>query len=263
MTEEPCDLEARGELEPMGSARRFRTDDDHAEIWRFSRSDEKRAGRLLTLGERRVGGFVRGGLDAEGVWLVRRAVPTSRADRGARPWPEALGIVHALGGALAACEARGLFPGPLKWAEITLDPPGIVAEALVRAIVGAPATASRTSAEPSLKWTPPEQAAGASWDSAANRYVLGLVAYRLISGKHPFEGAGLRHAAEAQAAGEPAPFEAEIAASLKPGVQSFVLRLLAADVKARPASAKAIAAAIDELLQMPRAASPPVVNRQE
>ena len=44
------------------------------------------------------------------------------------------------------------------------------------------------------KWVPPEQAGGAPWDAAANRYVLGLVAYRLIAGEHPFAGGGLRGA---------------------------------------------------------------------
>ncbi|HEX7662898.1 MAG TPA: hypothetical protein VF407_00230, partial [Polyangiaceae bacterium] len=262
MNEEACDLEAKGELEPIGQARRFRTDDDQ-EIWRFPRSEEKRAARLLQLGEKRVGGFVRGGIDAEGPWIVRRITPTQRADRGARPWREALGIVHALANALAACEGLGLFPGPLRWAGLSLDPPGIAADTLVHAIAGAPAGATRTSAEPSLKWTPPEQAAGASWDNAANRYVLGLVAYRLVSGAHPFEGAGLRHAAQAQAAGEPAPFEDEIASTLKPGVQSFVLRLLAADSKARPTSAKAIAAAIDELLHEPKRSAAAIADRAE
>jgi hypothetical protein len=248
MLEQPCDLEKRDELEPIGRARRFRSDDDQAEIWLLPRSDEAAAKRLTELGAARVGGFLRAGLEDDAVWIVRRTIASKSADRSARPWREVIGIVHALAGALAACEARALFPGPIRWSELSFDPPCIAAEPLVRAIVGAAASTARTSADPSLKWTPPEQAAGEPWDSAANRYVLGLVAYRLIAGRHPFDGAGLRHAAQEQATSDPPPFQEEIARTLRPGVQSFVLRLLAADRSARPPSARAIAAQCEELL---------------
>lgn len=261
MRVEPCDLEAKNELEPIGRARRFRADDETCEIWLLPRSEERAAKRLLDLGEKRLGGFMRGGIDGENVWLVRRASLSSRADRSARPWREAIGIVHALAVALDACESRGLFPGPLRWSEIALDPPCVAANALVRAIVGAQGSHAKTSSEPSLKWTPPEQAAGAPWDGAANRYVLGLVAYRLISGAHPFEGAGLRHAAQAQASSEPAPFEERIAVELKPGVQSFVLRMIAPDPSARPKSARAIAESCEELLAIAKK-NPPSRSRE-
>jgi hypothetical protein len=251
------DLQTREELEPIGRARRFRSDDDRLEIWRLSRSDEALAKRLIDLGASRVGGFALGGTDDDGVWVARRIIATTHADRSTRPWREVIGIVHALAGALAACEARGLFPGPIRWSELSFDPPCIGADPLVRAIVGAPAASTRTSADPSLKWTPPEQAAGEPWDSAANRYVLGLVAYRLIAGRHPFEGGGLRHAVQEQATNDAPPFEEEIARTLRPGVQSFVLRLLAADRSARPGSAKAIAAQCEDLLaESKKTASP-------
>ncbi|MEO8877086.1 MAG: hypothetical protein ABI461_15950, partial [Polyangiaceae bacterium] len=179
---------------------------------------------------------------------MRRIIASARGDRSLRPWREVVGIVHALAGALAACEQRALFPGPLRWSGVALDPPCIAAEPLVRAMVGAAGSHPQISSDPSLKWTPPEQAAGAPWDGAANRYVLGLFAYRLISGRHPFEGGGLRHAAQEQASSEPPPFEEEIARALRPGVQSFVLRLLASDRTARPANAAAIATQCEQLL---------------
>src|SRR5690348_217293 len=102
---EPCDLEAGEELERVGRARRFRSSDKTSEIWRFSRDDERSAKRLLDLGAARVGGFSRGAIDDEGVWLVRRAIASARGDRGTRPWREVLGIVHALAEALHACES--------------------------------------------------------------------------------------------------------------------------------------------------------------
>jgi len=248
MIDEPCDLHRGEEQAPVGRARRFRSTDETSEIWLLPRSDERAAHRLLELGAARIGGFSRGGIDGGDVWLVRHLIVSSRSDRAVRPWREVVGIIHALASALAACESRALFPGPLRWAGLSLDPPGIAAESLVRAIVGATSSPATTTSDPSLKWTPPEQAAGAPWDGAANRYVLGLVAYRLISGHHPFEGGGLRHAVSEQASSEPPPFEEAVARALLPGVQSFVLRLLSPDASARPPSAAAIVAQCAELL---------------
>ncbi|HTN86220.1 MAG TPA: hypothetical protein VL242_21115, partial [Sorangium sp.] len=146
------------------------------------------------------------------VWLVRRLAGASlsdrmRARRGPLPFEEALRLTVPLARALAACERASLFPGPLSPDAVLVDDAGGVtlpASALVAALVGARAGrgaasepraegARASSAVPPL-WTPPAQADGALWDSAANRYALGLVLYRLLAGEHPFAGAGLRHA---------------------------------------------------------------------
>ena len=212
-------------------------------------ANELAAERLLALGASGVGAFVEGGRDDEGVWLVRRAA-TETVDglaRGVRKeWRDALAIVGDVARALAACEGAALFPGPLAPSSIVLSPAvWIEARGLVDALLGVRAENRGASASP--RWTPPEQAAGAPWDNAANRYVLGLVAYRLLAGAHPFAGAGMRHAAEEQASRAAPPFEDEIARTMEPGVQSFVLSLLDADRSARPESARAIAERCDAL----------------
>src|SRR5688572_31602254 len=74
--------------DPRGRARRFATGGE--ELWRFDAADVEIADRLLELGRDGVGGFVDGGADDEGPWLVR-ALPDKtlaelrRAERG--PWP--------------------------------------------------------------------------------------------------------------------------------------------------------------------------------
>ncbi len=237
------DASPTGPFEAIGRARRAASGDE--EVWRFAPEDARVALRLLELGASNLGGFVRGGVDDEGPWLVRR-VPRRKADaleRGERlDGGTVVALVRDLARALDACEKAALFPGPLRPSQIVLEPgpPWILAEGLVLARVGAIASGGEASTAPSPKWTPPEQAAGAPWDNAANRYVLGLVAYRLLAGDHPFRGRGLRHALAEQASSGAPPFDDEVARALRPGVQSFVLRLVDPDPARRPTSAASI-----------------------
>ncbi|MEO6418490.1 MAG: hypothetical protein ABIP39_03745, partial [Polyangiaceae bacterium] len=161
-------------LDPVGRAKRFVCDD--GELWIFSEADERVAKRLVQLGQANVGGFFASGHDERGTWLVRR-VASRRLDgsRGEKiPWKKALEIVRTIAGALEACEKSALFPGPLRQSDVVLEPAiFLAADALVRAIAGEVGEPTHPSTAPSPKWTPPEQAGGASWDNAANRYVLG------------------------------------------------------------------------------------------
>jgi hypothetical protein len=245
-----------GKLEIVGRATRAMDEDGH-EIWRLPLEDASVAGRLLALGKANVGGFVRGGEDAEGAWLERSVAARTlgaigHGDRA--DWRAALRIARGVAIGLAACEKAGLFPGPLRPEQIVVEPDvWLVAEELVCALVGAP-TQGRVSSLASPKWTPPEQASGAPWDNASNRYVLGLVLYRLLAGKMPFGGAGLRHALAEQRAA-PAPFEDVVARRLRPGVQSLVLALLDPRPESRPCDAASIVIRCDELLERQPAAS--------
>jgi hypothetical protein len=244
---------ARGErLDAVGRAERHGCDE--GELWILEPRDLPVAQRLVDLGERGVGGFARGGVGVDGrPWVVR-----ARAERllegvpkGERlPWRKALSVVAAIADALDRCETLAIFPGPLQPREIVLEPaPLMLATPLVRAMLGEPRGAVHTTAP--TRWTPPEQLGGAPWDKAANRYVLGLAAYRMIAGQLPFGGAGLRHALSEQAR-EVAPFEEAVARELEPGVQSFVLQMLDADPGARPRDAASIARRCRELLGMTR-----------
>jgi hypothetical protein len=160
-----------------------------------------------------------------------------------------LGIARAL----AACEKASLFPGPLSPDAAQIDEGGAVtlpAAGLVAALVGAAAPeAARGSGEISPLWTPPAQADGAVWDSAANRYALGLLLYRLIAGEHPFSGAGLRHALGEAAYREAPPFVEGVAEALPAGLQSLILRLLDPDPARRPARAEAVVEALRGFLE--------------
>lgn len=242
-------------LPRLGRAARF-TAGSGREIFRLGAEDEAVAARLLKLGEAHVGGFADGGIDGEGIWLVRDTGGASLAEvlrdrRGPWPFREALAIAVAIAHALAACEKASIFPGPLVPEAILVSAPTdkgelpratLAATALVSALLGArDAASTREATGLSPLWTPPPQADGAVWDSAANRYALGLLLYRLLAGEHPFAGAGIRHALGDAAHREAPPFAPSVASALPSGLQSLTLRLLDPDPSQRPATAAGIA----------------------
>ena len=232
---------ARRALDSIGRARRFALDDEGPvtrELWVLPLSDEALAERLVGLDVSFVGGFADAGVGgaegAEGassVWLVRRLGQRTLAAAmrvQKKPWSPretvALGRDIAIG--LAALERLSLSLGPLSPDGVTLVECSahVVAEELVTALVGG-VTEGRGSAlsAASPRYTPPAQANGEPWDAAANRYVLGLMLYRLLSGSHPFSGAGLRHALDEAAHREAPPFEEALALAMPPGLLERVV----------------------------------------
>ena len=219
--------------------------DDVDQLWRLPADAERIAARLRSLGDAGVGGFVAAGRDDEGVWLVRAPMRSTLAellaDRvGPLEGERALAIVGALATAAEACERASVFPGPIEPSTIVVRDDGatLIAEALIVALIGGAGTEAGTGA--STRWLAPEQAAGAPADNASNRYALGLVLYRLLTGEHPFASSGLRRGLDDQATRGAPPFPSTIAARLPPGVQSTTLRMLDPDPARRPRSAAEI-----------------------
>jgi hypothetical protein len=240
-------------LEARGRAQRFAC--AGGELWRLPSSDSAVGERLLALGAEGVGGFVEGGIDEDGVWLVRRRGETLGSHKR---WEvqRALAVATDLARALAACEARSLFAGAAIPSAVALgsERAWLVADALVGAMVGHGDGALRGSeTRPGdLLWAPPEAIDDGRWDSAANRYALGVMLYEMLAGAHPFGGAGLRHALAEARSHEAAPFAEEVARELPPGLQSLVLRMIAIEPAERPRSAQEIV----ERLADPGRASP-------
>ena len=196
------------ELPAIGRASRFECKGG-AELWPLPAADRGVVERLLRLGNRGVGGVMLAGWDDEGVWLVRSAADPTLSrwikEQGRVPWRTAVQVAASLASALDACEAESLFPGALVPTAVSIRTATLTAELraepLVRTLVGAGAIGDpKTPGESaSPRWIAPEQAAGAPWDNAANRYVLGLILYRMLSGEHAFGGKGLRLGLEKQA----------------------------------------------------------------
>jgi hypothetical protein len=261
-----------------GRARRAVADDGR-ELWRLP-ADDPALARLLALGEVGIGGFERGGVDDDGPWLLRAAAEPTLRDAwrqrpGPWPWAEVVALGDSLTAILTEAERRSLRPGALRPDQVGgVGREGGVhlrADDLVDSLCGVPTTTG--SSDGHLKWTPAAQARGEAWDAAANRYALGLLLYRALSGEHPFSGKGLRRGFDDQDRGV-APMPDAIAAQLPPGLQALCLRLLDPDPAQRPSDARQVqqrlracrastSEAVAPAIAMRRrtvAASPPVVS---
>lgn len=225
------------------------------------------AERVAALGRAGLFGVAASGVDDEGPWLLLDRAGRTLAELAPRtkgsPWPapDVVRVGIDLARALSAAEGASLFPGPLDPNEVLIRADGgavFLAEGLLRALFGARAEGASPHESVALLYTPPEQARGEPWGAAANRYVLGLLLYRLLTGEHPFAGAGLRHALELQAV-EPPPFAEAIAQGAPPGLQSLVLRLLAPQLSERPSAATAVR---DALLALARGDAPAPKRRR-
>lgn len=168
-----------------------------------------------------------------------------RTERAPMPWRRAVSIALDIALDLARFDAQRGGETP------ALTPDGVLVSALAdgplgdRALVmfaDEPGAAQRTMPTLAPIWCPPAQADGAPFDAAANRYVLGLMLYRLLSGTHPFSGSGgLRRALEAAQTREVPAFHPAIAKTLPAGLEALVLRLLDNDPARREGSARAVA----------------------
>lgn len=156
-----------------------------------------------------------------------------RGARGPLDARRAVSIALDIAEDLAEREARPSPPGPLS-------PDVVIVDEERAAIAWGDAKTDEGSIAP--MWCPPAQADGQPFDHEANRWVLGLMLYKMLTGSHPFSGGGLRRALEAAAKGaEAPPFKAEIAQELPAGLQALTLRILNPDASKRPPSAEAIA----------------------
>ncbi|HEY1956807.1 MAG TPA: hypothetical protein VGH28_14405 [Polyangiaceae bacterium] len=219
------------------------------EEWTFEAADARVAEALVSLQKRGLGGFVSlERLEDGRVRALRASGGATIEHAGAMAWREAVALIETFARAMAEHErraGRSAADVPLgPWDFVIAPVPHLRDDALVAEMVDA--EISRKS--PPARHAPPEQVEGAPWDDGARRYVLGLVAYRLIAGAHPFAGEGLRRDLDERATRGVPPFADEIAAALKPGVQSLVLRMLAPRAPDRPRSATEIARECSALL---------------
>lgn len=241
-------------LESVGVAQRFACADGR-ELWRLPEPAGAGAHeQLRALGRVGVGGFVDGGRDERGLWLFRARAQSDLATLlGAHEghpieWRRAVEIGAAVARALAGAEARGLFPGLVAPTSIVIEPAvWHRAEAWVRAQVGAEPNETPT---PKLRreWLTPNAAAGEPDDASSNRWLLGLLLYRLLAGRGPFAGLGLRSAIDRLGQGV-SPLPEAIARELPPGLQGLILRILAPDPTQRPRDADQIAAELGRFMQ--------------
>jgi tetratricopeptide (TPR) repeat protein len=136
-----------------------------------------------------------GGVDARGPYLLMNFVPGRSlrdvlAETGPLPEPLVRSIARQLAGGLAALHAAGMVHGDLKPENVRLDAEGnavILDLGFVRSSAeksrGRDAAASRPG---SLPYLAPEQARGGAGTEKSDVFALGVLAYELATGLHPF-----------------------------------------------------------------------------
>ncbi|HKI32893.1 MAG TPA: protein kinase [Gemmataceae bacterium] len=156
---------------------------------------------------------------------------------------------------LAAAHAAGLIHRDVKPANIWVQPEGggrakLLDFGLARddrpdreggehltrtgAVVGTPA------------FMAPEQARGEPLDARADLFSLGCVLYRAVTGRLPFQGQGTMGTLLALAIETP-PAPDEVNPAVSQPLSALIMNLLAKDRSARPASAAAVAAALEAI----------------
>ncbi|MDI6895148.1 MAG: PASTA domain-containing protein [Bacillota bacterium] len=200
------------------------------------------------------------GQDGDLHYLVMEYVPgptlEERLDQGPLPPAEAVRVTSLVATALEHAHSHDVVHRDVKPQNILLAPRGQVKVAdfgIARA--GVASTVTHPGAiVGSVHYLAPEQVQGAPGDQQADVYSLGVVLYRMLTGRLPFEGdnpisVALKHVRE-----EPQPLR-RLAPRTPPGLERVVMRALCKDPGGRYASAADFLAALQGIDAQPGAAA--------
>ena len=179
----------------------------------------------------------------------------TRLGRGELPVAEAVRTMRDVASALAYAHTKGVAHRDIKPENILLaGGSATVADfGVAKAIEAAQTTpgSSLTSVGMALgtpAYMAPEQAAGDErTDHRADIYALGVVAYEMLAGHHPFAGRSPQATMAAHMTETPAPVE-HIRQSTPPALAQLVQRCLAKSAADRPQTAQEIVHALDALV---------------
>ncbi|HSK00818.1 MAG TPA: serine/threonine-protein kinase [Kofleriaceae bacterium] len=183
-------------------------------------------------------------------WIDGATLAELVRDRGPMPAEDALPILEALAGALAAAHAVGVVHRDLKPANVALADRAVklldfgVAKLLDVEVGTGFTTAGTKIGTP--HYMAPEQILGRAIDHRADIYAFGILAFEVLTGRRPFDGGSLAEIEEQQLR-EPPP-----AASEHAGVRAEVDAVIRRAMEKEPARRYA---SIDELMQALRAAA--------
>jgi serine/threonine protein kinase len=183
---------------------------------------------------------------------------------GKMPWQRVLGIARQMCSALAEAHSMGIVHRDLKPGNIFLTNDDIVKVldfgiAKILATSDMPNPQELTvmgTAVGTLEYMGPEQLMGGKADARTDIYTVGVLAYELITGRRPFNAAGLELLTVQLT--EPPP-KVSTVVPVPPAVDAVIERCLASDSADRYANVQELAVALDRVL----ASAYPVVQRSE
>ena len=179
---------------------------------------------------------------------------------GALPLPDPIRLMRELAGALAYAHMHGVVHRDLKPENVLLSGGHAVvadfgiAKALTDAARESTARGTGLTSDGVALGTPgymaPEQAVGDTVDHRADLYALGIVAYEMLAGVHPFGARSRKELARAHREEIPVSV-GERRPDTPPAVVALVMRLLAKDPDARPGSAETVLRLLDGIPAAP------------
>jgi hypothetical protein len=162
---------------------------------------------------------------------------------GRLPADKALDIARQICAGLAAAHDRGVLHRDLKPANVMLDGRGRVRITDFGLAVAADAAGLEADASGTPAYMAPEQLAGNGASVRSDIYALGLVLHELYTGKRAFTAASLAEL-RARKEQEMPPAPSELIKDMDPVVERVILRAIARDPRARPASVAQVAGAL-------------------
>jgi serine/threonine-protein kinase len=156
---------------------------------------------------------------------------------GRLPWGEAIRVVAAIAGGLAAAHGQEppIIHRDLKPENIMVLEGGAVKVmdfGIAKVIEALHQT--NTQSVGTLQYMSPEQIDAHTIDHRSDLYCLGLIFYELLAGRPPFQSASPRQLLNLQCTAEPPPLPDEVRAGLPRGVEQLVFQLLEKAPEDRP-----------------------------
>lgn len=184
-------------------------------------------------------------------------------ERGTLTVPQAADVARQVAEALAAAHARGVVHRDVKPSNIVVGPTGRVRvlDFGITRIVDEATSTQLTAAQEvvgSPDYMSPEHARGEAVDARSDLYALGCVAYQMVAGEPPLNGATPMATLLRQVNDEPTPLT-EVAPGTPAWYSDLVDALLAKDPADRPADASAVVARVREGVRGAGGASVPLV----
>jgi eukaryotic-like serine/threonine-protein kinase len=162
---------------------------------------------------------------------------------GHLPADKALDIARQVCAGLAAAHERGVLHRDLKPANVMLDGRGRARITDFGLAVAADSTALEGDASGTPAYMAPEQLAGHAASVRSDIYALGLLLHEVHTGKRVFAEMSLAELRARKEQGTP-PAPSESITDMDPAVERVILRAIARDPRARPASVAQVAAAL-------------------